>query len=172
MSFKKFNYLDFKESSKKKKISYFELLDRIICLLKTNPSNIYLNQKLVICPPKVKRDGPKKTVFVNFDETCQKMNRSRGHLFSYIVGELGTSASIQNGGGMVLKGRYLSKGLETILRNYIREYVLCNTCKSARTELQKDIFSKLLFIFCSRCFASRSVNSMSKAYFAKIKRKR
>ena len=69
MSFKKFNYLDFKESSKKKKISYFELLDRIICLLKTNPSNIYLNQKLVICPPKVKRDGPKKTVFVNFDET-------------------------------------------------------------------------------------------------------
>jgi hypothetical protein len=49
---------------------------------------------------------------------------------------------------LVLKGRYLSKGIETILRNYIRDYVLCSTCKSARTELQKDSFSKLLFIYC------------------------
>jgi translation initiation factor 2 subunit 2 len=169
---KQLEYSKFQIYWKKKEISYFELLDRLSYLLKVYNNNPSVNQKLIICPPKIKRDGPKKTIFINFGITCKKLNRTKGHLFSYITGELGTSASIQDGGGLVLKGRYLSKGIENVLRNYIQEYVLCNTCKSARTELQKDKFSKLLFIYCSRCFASRSVNNISKAYFAKLKRKR
>jgi translation initiation factor 2 subunit 2 len=172
MKIKNLNFVDAKEVFKKRKISYTDFLDRLLQLLKSNQTNSSMNQKLVICPPRIKRDGPKKTIFINFEETCKKINRNKGHLFSYILGELGTSASIQNGGGMVLKGRYLSKGIENILRNYIREYVLCNTCKSAKTELKKDTFSKLLFIYCTRCFASRSVNNISKVYFAKIKRKK
>jgi len=163
---------NFKNKYNKNRISYLELLCRLSYLLKLKSINPSINQKLVICPPKMKRDGPKKTIFTNFGTTCKKLNRTKGHLFSYIIGELGTSASIQDGGGLVLKGRYLSVGIEYVLKNYIREYVLCITCKSARTELQKDKFSKLLFIYCHRCFASRSVNSISKAYFAKIKRKR
>lgn len=170
--FCKTNFLKYKEHFKKNEITYGQLLDRLSQLLKVNRCNFEINQKLIICPPIIKRDGPKKTIFINFDQTCKKMNRKKEHLFSYLIGELGTSASIQDGGGLVLKGRYLSKGIENILRNYIREYVLCNTCKSARTELQKDSFSKLLIIYCSRCFASKSVNNISKVYFAKIKRKK
>jgi len=165
-------FSNFKDKFNKYEVTYLELLSRLSYLLKLKSVNPFINQKLVICPPKMKRDGPKKTIFTNFGITCKKLNRTKGHLFSYIIGELGTSASIQDGGGLVLKGRYLSVGIEYVLKNYIREYVLCNTCKSARTELQKDKFSKLLFIYCFRCFASRSVNSISKAYFAKIKRKR
>ena len=169
---KKVKFLEYKINFKNKEIKYYQLLERLLQLLKSNENNFGLNQKLLISPPKIKRDGPKKTIFINFGETCKKINRNKEHLFSYIIGELGTSASIQDGGGLVLKGRYLSKGIETILRNYIRDYVLCSTCKSARTELQKDSFSKLLFIYCYRCFASRSVNNLSKVYFAKTKRKK
>lgn len=161
-----------KKKFKYRKIGYYKLLDRLFQLLNLNSTDIDINQKLVISPPKIKRDGPKKTIFTNFDETCKKMNRDKGHLLSYITVELGTTASIQNGGGLVLKGRYMSKGLEIVLRNYIREYVVCKACKSARTELQKDFFSKLFFIYCFRCLASRSVNNLSKGYLAKLKRKK
>ena len=168
----KLRNLEIKENLGEKKICYTELLDRIIQLLKINQSDSNINEKIIISPPKIKKDGPRKTVFINFIETCKKMNRKEDHLFSYITGELGTSASIQDCGGLVLKGRDLSKGIENILRKYIKEYVLCKTCKSAKTDLQKDSFSKLLFIYCFRCFASRSVNGISKAYFAKMKRKK
>jgi len=123
----KLRNLEIKENLGEKKICYTELLDRIIQLLKINQSDSNINEKIIISPPKIKKD---------------------------------------------LKGRYLSKGIENILRKYIREYVLCKTCKSAKTDLQKDSFSKLLFIYCFRCFASRSVNGISKAYFAKMKRKK
>jgi len=170
--FTKIKSLNFKEDTQPEKFIYSELLDRLFRLLKIQQTDLDIDQKLIICPPRIKRDGPKKTIFINFEETCKKINRKSDHLLSYLTGELGTSASIQDSGGLVLKGRYLSKGIENVLRNYMREYVLCKTCKSARTELQKDSFSKLLFIYCFRCFASRSINNISKAYFAKLKRKK
>jgi translation initiation factor 2 subunit 2 len=161
-----------KKIFQKKGVVYRELLNKIFRLLKIYQSDSNINEKIIISPPKIKKEGPKKTVFINFNETCEKMNRQKDHLIAYLTGELGTSASIQDCGGLVLKGRYLSKGIENVLRKYIKEYVLCKTCKSAKTELQKDSFSKLLFIYCFRCFASRSVNGISKAYFAKLKRKK
>jgi len=163
---------EIEENFPQKGVVYRELLFRIFRLLKIYQSDSNINEKIIISPPKIKKEGPKKTIFINFNETCKKMNRNKDHLVSYLTGELGTSASIQDCGGLVLKGRYLSKGIENILRKYIKEYVLCKTCKSAKTELQKDSFSKLLFIYCFRCFASRSVNGISKAYFAKLKRKK
>jgi len=169
---RKLGYLRLKKNYKHKKIDYFELLERISRLLNLNSIQSDLNQKLIISPPKIKRDGSKKTIFINFVETCRKINRDKEHLFSYITGELGTTASIQHGGGLVLKGKFMPKGIEIVLRNYIREYVLCNTCKSAKTELHRDTFSKLFFIYCFRCFASRSVNNISKGYFARLKRKK
>ena len=155
-----------------KKLSYKNLLNRVFVLLSKNKNKTSLSEKIKIPPPRIKRDGPKKTVFTNFFEICKKINRNMDHLVTYITGELGTSASIQNGGGLVLKGRFLSKGIESILRSYIRDYVLCQSCKSARTKLHKDLHSKLFFIYCHQCYASRSVNNISKTYFAKIRRKK
>jgi len=138
---KQLEYSKFQIYWKKKEISYFELLDRLSYLLKVYNNNPSVNQKLIICPPKIKRDGPKKTIFINFGITCKKLNRTKGHLFSYITGELGTSASIQDGGGLVLKGRYLSKGIENVLRNYIR-----NMCYVIHVKVLVQNYKKISFL--------------------------
>ena len=58
------NFLKFKENFKKNEIKYGPLLDRLLKLLKVHRSNSEINQKLIICPPIIKRDGPKKTIFI------------------------------------------------------------------------------------------------------------
>mmetsp|Transcript_39812 Transcript_39812/g.77969 ORF Transcript_39812/g.77969 Transcript_39812/m.77969 type:complete len:189 (+) Transcript_39812:39-605(+) len=161
---------------KKKKIdpiyNYEELLDRFIkCLEETSLFNLS-EQRLSLEPPKLGRDGTKKTVFLNFAKTCKKLGREKEHLFFYISTELGTPVSIQDSGALVLKGKFQPKGFENILRNYIREYVLCGSCKSSNTILEKDIETRLIFLRCFRCQAWRSVNQIRPGFIAQIRKKK
>mmetsp|Transcript_10302 Transcript_10302/g.20606 ORF Transcript_10302/g.20606 Transcript_10302/m.20606 type:complete len:193 (-) Transcript_10302:2080-2658(-) len=152
--------------------NYEELLDRLFENLNKNGLDSEKNERLTIQPPKIGREGTKKTVYLNFTDTCMKLNREKEHLLLYISTELGAFASIQNGGGLVLKGRYQPKGMENVLKNYINEYVLCGSCGSAKTFLKKDSITRLSFLLCHRCKASRSVNPIRQGYVAQIKRKK
>mmetsp|Transcript_23094 Transcript_23094/g.54748 ORF Transcript_23094/g.54748 Transcript_23094/m.54748 type:complete len:190 (+) Transcript_23094:849-1418(+) len=160
------------KSKQTRDYSYGDLLNRLIENLKKSGLESEKKERLVIPPPKISKDGTKKTLFMNFMETCQKLNREKEHLLLYISSELGAFASVQNGGGLVLKGRFQPKGIENILRNYIREYVLCGSCRSAETILKKDSLTRLFFLLCERCKASRSVNPIRQGYIAQVKRKK
>ena len=80
--------------------------------------------------PQVLREGSKKTVFVNFTETVKAMNREKDHLQLFISVELGTECSLApvnstNDGldKLVIKGKYLPKHIENLLRKYLTEFV-------------------------------------------------
>jgi translation initiation factor 2 subunit 2 len=160
------------KSKKTKEYLYENLLVRLIENLKKSGVESEKKERLTVPPPRIGKDGTKKTVVLNFKEICLGLNREKEHLLLYISSELGAFASIQNGGGLVLRGRYQAKGIESILRNYINEYVLCGSCKSADTFLDKDSISRLFFILCNRCKASRSVNHIKQGYIAQVKRKK
>lgn len=164
------------EHTKKKNFlsthSYFDLLDRFWKLLEQNESSVQEDTRLSLEPPKIGRDGTKKTLFLNFEKICTKLDREKEHLFFYIATELGTSASIQDSGTLVLKGKFQPKGIENVLRNYIKEYVLCGSCKSSNTILKKDIENRLIFLRCLRCEASRCVNQIRPGFVAQMKKKR
>jgi len=166
------NLSNFKKNDFTRDYSYEELLNRLIENLKKSGIEMENRERLIVRPPQVTKDGTKKTIFLNFKETCQRLNRESEHLLLYISSELGAFASIQNGGGLVLKGRFQPKGIENILRNYINEYVLCSSCGSAETFLKKDSLTRLFFLLCKRCKASRSVNQIKQGYIAQIKRKK
>jgi translation initiation factor 2 subunit 2 len=151
---------------------YLELLDRF--LKYSNEENIknVFGKKLFLPIPKLGREGTKKTIFLNFDQITKKLNRNKEHLFFYFSTELGVPASIQEGGGLVLKGRFQPKGIENILKNYIKEYVLCGSCTSAQTILKKDNETRLFFIRCLKCDAWRSVNQIKAGFVAQLKKKK
>jgi translation initiation factor 2 subunit 2 len=73
------------------------------------------------------REGSKKTVFVNFTETVKAMNREKEHVQLFISVELGTECSLapvnDNNDKLVIKGKYLPKHIETLLRKYLTEFV-------------------------------------------------
>lgn len=49
------------------------------------------------------------------------MNRSQDHVYQFVLAELGTEGSIAGEGQLVLKGRYGTRHVESLLRKYISE---------------------------------------------------
>lgn len=152
--------------------SYLGLLKRLKKKLYLENKKLGKIDKLIIKTPKMLRDGTKKTIFTNFEETWEKLNRDKNHLISFISSELGTFVSLQDGGALVLKGKFHSRGIENILRNYIREFVLCGTCGCAETRLERNPENRLQFILCEYCGASRSVHPIKQGYMAQTRRKK
>ena len=153
-------------------IKYEGLLNRLFKILKDDCINFAVRDKTIIQIPKIAREGTKKTLFLNFEEICSTLHREGEHLLAYISAELGTTASIQEGGRLVLRGKYNQKGLEHILRNYINEYALCGSCKSIDTFFKKNEVNKLFFLKCEICKASRFVNPIKAGFVAQTKRKK
>ena len=58
--------------------------------------------------------------------------------------ELGTSGNLDGQQRLIVKGRFLPKGFENVIRRYMNEYVLCASCKSPDTLLDRDAGDYLL----------------------------
>ncbi|KAF5839109.1 domain found in IF2B/IF5-domain-containing protein [Dunaliella salina] len=122
-------------------------------------------------PPAVAREGTKKTVFQNFMDLCKAMNRQQEHVSMYLLAELGTSGSLDGQQRLIVKGRFLPKSFETVLRRYVNEYVLCPGCKSVDTLLDKDSATRLMHLRCQQCGASRTVSAIKSGFVARVTRR-
>lgn len=74
--------------------------------------------------------------------------------------------SIDGNQRLVIRGKYVPKYIESLLRKYITEYVTCKMCRSASTQLTKDTVSRLFFCHCKGCGSSRSVAPIRSGYHA------
>eukprot|EP00002_Diphylleia_rotans_P011186 TRINITY_DN2217_c0_g1_i1.p1 TRINITY_DN2217_c0_g1~~TRINITY_DN2217_c0_g1_i1.p1 ORF type:complete len:279 (-),score=69.09 TRINITY_DN2217_c0_g1_i1:187-1023(-) len=148
--------------------AYKEILDRFYSLVVHGPegsSSIKL--------PQVAREGSKKTVWVNFQDICTSMNRSIEHVTSFVLAELGTDGNMDGSSRLVIKGKYMPRQIESILRRYISEYVTCQMCKSRNTELTRHQTTRLYFLKCNSCQSSRSVAVIKTGFKAQVgKRKK
>lgn len=150
---------------------YEELLSRFFTTLRQkNPELAGEKSKIILKPPKVMREGTKKTVFENLTEICQSINRDAQHVVQYLLAELGTSGSLDGQNRLVIKGRFLPKVFEGVLRHYINEYVLCNMCKSTDTQLLRE--GRLFILRCNSCSASRSVSAIKSGFQAQVGRRK
>jgi translation initiation factor 2 subunit 2 len=147
---------------------YEELLDRVFGILKeNNPELTGERRRTTLKPPQVAREGTKKTVFSNFMDLAKSMNRNPEHLLQYLLAELGTSGSLDGQQRLILKGRFLPKAFEGCLRRYMNEYVLCNSCKSPDTLLDRDSSTRIMFLRCQQCGASRTVSAIKAGFQAR-----
>ena len=145
---------------------YDELLGRVFGILREKNPALSEKTKTIIKPPQVLREGTKKTVFVNLMEICNAMHRNPDHVIQYLMAELGTSGTLDGQKRLILKGRFLPKVFEGVLRHYFIDYVICNMCKSADTLLVKEAGSRVSFCRCQSCGASRSVSAIQKGFQA------
>ena len=112
------------------------------------------------------REGTKKTVFANLMEICAAMHRPHEHVTQYLMAELGTSGTLDGTNRLIIKGRFLPKVFEGVLRHYFIDYVICQMCKSSDTQLVKDPKTRLSSCVCQACGASRSVAAIQKGFSA------
>ena len=99
------------------------------------------------------------------------MNRNTEHVSAYLLAELGTSGSLDSQSRLVIKGRFLPKSFETVLRRYVNEYVLCPGCKSVDTLLDRDSTTRLMHLRCQQCGASRTVAAIKAGFVARTTRR-
>ncbi|GBF93026.1 eukaryotic translation initiation factor 2 subunit beta-like [Raphidocelis subcapitata] len=101
-------------------------------------------------------------------DLCKAMNRNNEHVSAFLLSELGTSGSLDGQQRLVVKGRFLPKSFETVLRRYVNEYVLCPGCKSVDTLLDRDAATRLMYLRCQQCGASRSVTTIKSGFVARV----
>ena len=65
---------------------------------------------------------------------------------------------------MTLVGGYQSKHFIKIIKKYIDDYVRCKDCRGLNTEIKKE--SRLTYLNCHKCKASRTVQAISSRYTA------
>merc|ERR1712210_399012 len=121
---------------------YEELLERVYAVIhKMNPASGESAQKLVVPPPKLARIGTKKTAFSNFEATAKALNRKSDHLLLYIFAELGTTGNQDASGGLILKGKFVNKAMEKVLKAYCKEYVqfVLHQLRKARSTLFRQM---------------------------------
>uniref|UniRef100_A0A0G4IC10 Translation initiation factor IF2/IF5 domain-containing protein n=1 Tax=Chromera velia CCMP2878 TaxID=1169474 RepID=A0A0G4IC10_9ALVE len=148
--------------------AYDELLKRVQDIIAQQNGDLAGRKKISVKPPKMERVSTKKVGWTNFEEICQMLNRSPDHLFHFVLVELATEGSIA-GPQLILKGRFGTKHIESLLRRYIREYVTCKMCNSSNTKLEKDHSTRLQIIKCSACGAFRTVAAIKAGYHAQTR---
>lgn len=97
------------------------------------------------------------------------MNRAPDHVFQFMMAELGTEGSIDGNQRLVIKGKFVPKYIESLLRKYIIEYVSCQMCRSLQTSLNRDNNTRLSFVECRDCNSSRSVAQIRAGYHAQTR---
>merc|ERR1712050_95103 len=151
------------------------LLNRVFDLMEENSVGKGakgFGKRIVCPPPQMVRIGTKKSGYQNFGITCESLNRQAKHVMQYILAETGTSGNLDGDAKqMILRGRFKPSHMENVLREYIKEYVHCATCKSANTILEK--LDRLTFMICNDCSSRRTVMAMTTGFQALVgKRKK
>ncbi len=105
------------------------------------------------------------TIFKNFTDVADKINRSPEKVLKFLLRELGTAGEDENGRG-VFKGRISTEKIKNKMEDYIEKYVLCSECGRPDTRLMKE--NRIDIIRCDACGAHRPIRGrQAKASAAK-----
>jgi len=143
---------------------YTFLLDRIYSSLREKNPALFTRSKLVIPVPNMLAAGSRKTMWVNYSQTLQVIRRQPEHLQAYVNSELNTQTSVDSNIRLIIRGKFSSKNIQSILQKYIIEYVTCKNCQCSETYLSRDPITRLYFIDCDVCGASKSVAPIKNGY--------
>ncbi len=129
---------------------YEDLLDRAISKL---PLERISNDRFNIPPVKVYFEG-KTTIIDNFIYISDIIGRDNEHIMKYLTRELGTAAKIENQKA-IFQGKFTKDQIESNIKSYVNEYVMCSECNRPDTTLEKN--ERVLILKCAACGAHRPV---------------
>lgn len=125
------------------------LLDRAYSSFKLDKGKIKLTRIMF-----EKRD--KKTYIDNFQEVCASMNCDQNELKKYISREIQMDTSIKENGSLKIDGMVRSKeSIETIIKDYIINNIMCKACKSCKTRRIKE--GRVMYLECLTCRSKQTL---------------
>jgi len=98
-----------------------------------------------------------RTVFYNFREIAEILNRDPTHLMKFLTREMATAATIKETHA-IFQGKFSTETLERLINRYVETYVICPVCKRPDTKIIKE--KRLSFLLCEACGAKSSIRSV------------
>mgnify|MGYP000228345266 CR=1 FL=1 len=117
------------------------------------PEEIADHDRFQVPEPEVLVEG-NNTVIRNFVEISKSLNREPEEFFTYLQREVGTAGSLE-GQRVIFKGKIQKSLLETRIRSFINNFVLCSECGKPDTHMEKE--GRILILRCEACGAFRPV---------------
>jgi len=96
----------------------------------------------------------KTTVLENFAEITDVARRDKDHVMKFLLGELGTAGKI-DGNRAIFNGKFESSLINSLIKSYVEDYVICSECGRPDTRLVKD--DRFLLLRCDACGGHRPV---------------
>ncbi|MFC6942342.1 translation initiation factor IF-2 subunit beta [Salinirubellus sp. GCM10025818] len=87
--------------------------------------------------PEVRQEG-NATVFENFQEVADRLDRDPDHLMGHLQNEVGTSATVDERGRLRLTGEFRTERIRDALETYAEAYVICPECGLPDTHLERE----------------------------------
>ncbi|MBS7657207.1 translation initiation factor IF-2 subunit beta [Candidatus Bathyarchaeota archaeon] len=91
-----------------------------------------------------------RTIFYNFKEVCDILNRDPVHVLRYLSKEMATAGVIDENRA-IFQGKFELETCTQILKRYVNEFVICPVCKRPDTKIVKE--KRLFFLVCEACGA-------------------
>ena len=95
------------------------------------------------------------------------MGRDPQHVLGYFKCELGCNGTIGSDNMLILNGGYQQKHFIKIIKKYIEVYVKCDVCNGYESKIEKDTKTRLEWLKCANCGASRTVPQITKTFEAR-----
>ncbi len=130
--------------------NYDALLDRAVA---KTPQLELSGERFQVPRPKIFAEG-RTTIWDNYEEIREKLNRDTEHFGKFILRELGTAGKVE-GNRMILQGHFTSDGINALVTDYVAEYVKCAECGRPDTKLIK--YDRIMTLKCDACGAQRSI---------------
>jgi translation initiation factor 2 subunit 2 len=110
-------------------------------------------ERLTVPDASVQPDGA-FTRLTNLDQIADTISRETDHVHSFVQRSLGTAGKLEEGVGRY-NGRFSGSDLDSVLGDYMQEYVKCSECGLPDTRLVRE--NRTPMLRCDACGAFRPV---------------
>lgn len=121
------------------------------------PETLESKGRFEVPAAKVQAEG-KKTIVVNFEDVCDRLNRDPDLVAKYLLREIGTAGS-RNDGRLTLTGSFTASQIDAAIRQFVDALVMCKVCHLPDTKLVKE--KRATFLVCEACGARYQVKTIS-----------
>ena len=128
-------------------MDYESQLDRALTEM---PEIAAESDRFEVPDPDLRQEGH-VTVYENFRDTVDRLNREADHVLRELQNELGTAAHIDESGRARLTGEFTATRVADAVDAYTDRFVICSECGSPDTKLVKE--QGAMMIRCQACGA-------------------
>ena len=124
------------------------LLDRVYDTLTLDRGKIKLEKPLLI-------NKDRKSYIPNFIEMSKSVNRTAEELRLFFQEELRMDTSFKENGCLKIDTIVRKQMIETIYKSFVVDHIMCKTCKSIKTHIEKE--KRIKYLICETCGCKRSI---------------